>query len=65
MKIAIMGSGGIGGYFGAQLANKTDNDIWFVARGAHLQAIQKNGLQINSGVGGTVVFPAQATDDPK
>ncbi|WP_137703287.1 ketopantoate reductase family protein [Marimonas lutisalis] len=65
MKIAIMGSGGIGGYFGAQLAQKTDSDVWFVARGDHLRAIRENGLQIKSDVGGTVVFPAQATDDPK
>lgn len=65
MKIAIMGSGGIGGYFGAQLANKTDNDVWFVARGAHLQAIQEKGLQVKSELGGTIVFPAQATNDPQ
>ncbi|MFD1193940.1 ketopantoate reductase family protein [Seohaeicola saemankumensis] len=65
MKIAIMGSGGIGGYFGAQLAQKTDNDVWFVARGPHLQAIRENGLQVKSEVGETVVFPAQATDNPK
>ncbi|WP_419913727.1 ketopantoate reductase family protein [Hoeflea sp.] len=65
MKIAIMGSGGIGGYFGAQLANRTDNDVWFVARGAHLQAIQENGLHVRSDVGDAVVFPAKATDDPR
>lgn len=48
MKIAIMGSGGIGGYFGAQLAAKTDNDVWFIARGDHLRAIRQNGLHIES-----------------
>jgi 2-dehydropantoate 2-reductase len=45
MRILIMGSGGIGGYYGARLA-RTGNDIVFVARGVHLEAMQTRGLEI-------------------
>ena len=41
MKIVIMGSGGVGGYFGARLADAGE-DVSFVARGSHLEAIKKN-----------------------
>lgn len=44
MRIAIMGSGAIGGYFGARLA-QTGQDLTFMARGAHLEAIRSHGLQ--------------------
>jgi 2-dehydropantoate 2-reductase len=64
MKIAVMGSGGIGGYFGAHLALQESNDVWFIARGPHLEAIKNTGLQIRSEQGDITVFPAQATDDP-
>jgi len=50
MKIAVMGSGGIGGYFGGLLAH-AGKDVTFIARGSHLNAIQKNGLQVNSAAG--------------
>jgi 2-dehydropantoate 2-reductase len=46
MRILIMGSGGIGGYYGARLA-RAGNEVVFVARGAHLEAIQANGLEIH------------------
>jgi 2-dehydropantoate 2-reductase len=46
MRILIMGSGGIGGYYGARLA-RAGNEVVFVARGAHLGAIQANGLRIH------------------
>ena len=46
MRILIMGSGGIGGYYGARLA-RAGNEVVFVARGAHLGAIQVNGLRIH------------------
>ncbi|HUH95796.1 MAG TPA: 2-dehydropantoate 2-reductase [Anaerolineales bacterium] len=63
MKIVIMGTGGTGGYYGALLA-KQGHDVSFVARGAHLQAIQKNGLQVKSIFGDFQIKPAKATDDP-
>ncbi|MBU4225487.1 MAG: ketopantoate reductase family protein [Chloroflexi bacterium] len=63
MKIAIMGSGGIGAYYGGLLA-RAGNEVTFIARGAHLEAIRKNGLQIKSGYGDFLVKPAQATDNP-
>jgi 2-dehydropantoate 2-reductase len=50
MKIAVIGSGGVGGYFGARLA-AAGNEVTFVARGAHLEAMQKHGLQIYSALG--------------
>lgn len=47
MRIAIMGAGAVGGYFGALLA-KSGNDVTLIARGEHLKALQKNGLNIKS-----------------
>ena len=47
MKIAIMGSGGLGGYLGAQLA-RAGRDVTFIARGEHLHAIRTSGLQVHS-----------------
>jgi 2-dehydropantoate 2-reductase len=63
MRIAVIGAGGVGGAFGGALA-KAGADVTFVARGAHLQAMRKNGLRIEGGRGETIVSPAQATDDP-
>ncbi len=63
MKIAIMGSGGVGGYFGARLA-ATGNDVTFIARGAHLDAMRSRGLRVQSPLGDVHIDPAHATDDP-
>ena len=63
MKIAVVGTGGVGGYFGGLLA-QAGHDVSFVARGAHLRAIRARGLRIESPDGGFVVAPADATDDP-
>jgi len=63
MKIAILGSGGVGGYYGGLLA-RSGQDVTFLARGAHLAAIQAHGLRVESVHGDFVVRPAQATDDP-
>jgi len=63
MKIAIMGTGGVGGYYGGLLAQQ-GHDVTFIARGNHLKAIQENGLQVNSIFGDFQVKPTQATDDP-
>jgi len=62
MNIVIYGTGGVGGYFGARLA-QAGNTVTFIARGKHLEAIQKNGLQLNSPKGDYLVFPANATSD--
>jgi len=63
MRIAVMGSGGVGGYFGGRLA-KAGHDVTFIARGAHLAAIRQHGLKVLSGLGDFEVKPAKATDDP-
>jgi 2-dehydropantoate 2-reductase len=64
MKIAMMGSGGVGGLFGARLA-KTGHDVAFVARGAHLAAMRERGITIeNASQGDLHVAPVKATDDP-
>jgi 2-dehydropantoate 2-reductase len=63
MRIAVIGVGGIGGPYGASLA-KAGADVTFVARGAHLAAMQANGLRIEGDRGETHVLPARATDDP-
>jgi 2-dehydropantoate 2-reductase len=63
MKIAVMGAGGVGGYFGAKLA-ASGEEVHFIARGAHLEAIQNNGLQIYSANGDILLKPAHATSNP-
>jgi 2-dehydropantoate 2-reductase len=62
MRVAVMGSGGIGGYYGGKLAAGGE-DVTFIARGAHLEAIQHGGLQVKS-VGGDFHIRPKATDDP-
>lgn len=63
MKIAIMGSGGIGGYYGGKLAN-TGQEVAFIARGAHLNALRQNGLVVRSHFGDFTLPKVQATDSP-
>ena len=64
MRIAMMGSGGIGGYFGGRMAT-AGADVTFIARGRHLAAIRENGLRIDSrDMSDTTIFPAIATEDP-
>ena len=58
MKIAVMGSGGVGGYFGARLAS-AGNDVTFMARGAHLEAMQKHGLRLDSEIGNLHLDPVK------
>jgi 2-dehydropantoate 2-reductase len=62
MKIAVIGAGGVGGSFGAALA-QAGADVTFVARGAHLAAMRESGLRVEGGRGETVIRPVQATDD--
>ena len=63
MRIAVVGTGGVGGYFGGRLA-QAGEDVVFLARGTHLRAIQEHGLQVESADSDFTVCPAQATDDP-
>jgi 2-dehydropantoate 2-reductase len=63
MRLAIFGAGGAGGHFGARLA-RAGEDVVFLARGAHLRAIQVSGLTVETPEGEILVKPAAATDDP-
>jgi 2-dehydropantoate 2-reductase len=64
MKIAFMGAGGVGGFFGGRLAN-AGYDVSFIARGAHLKAMREHGLTIENQPQGTIHVPRiTATDDP-
>ena len=62
MRFAIVGSGAVGGYYGAKLA-RAGHDITFIARGAHLAAIRARGLSIRSPLGDFVAH-ARAEEDP-
>ena len=62
MRIAVMGAGGVGGYFGALLA-RAGHEVTFVARGAHLAAIQQHGLRVESTLDGTFTVPGRAVGD--
>jgi len=63
MKIAVMATGGVGGVFGAKLA-AAGEDVTFIARGAHLEAIRNNGLTIAGDDGDKVMSDARTHDDP-
>ncbi len=63
-RIAMMGSGAVGGYFGGRMA-AAGCDVAFIARGRHLEAIRERGLRIESpALGDAWIQPATATDDP-
>lgn len=64
MRVAIMGSGGIGGYYGGMLA-RVGEDVTFIARGTHLDALRTNGLTLKTAHVGEFTIPAKATNDPK
>ena len=63
MKIAVFGAGAVGGYFGGRLT-QSKNEVIFIARGKHLQAMKDDGLKIDSINGDFIVQPVQATDNP-
>jgi len=63
MRVAIVGSGAVGGYFGAKLA-RSGQDVTFIARGAHLAAIREHGLRIQSAKLGDFVVRTAADDNP-
>jgi 2-dehydropantoate 2-reductase len=63
MRIGVFGAGAVGAYFGGRLA-EAGEDVTFIARGAHLDAIRDTGLRVESPNGDIRIKPAQATDDP-
>ena len=63
MRIVIFGSGSVGGYFGGRLS-QAGEDVIFIARGEHLNAMLKHGLRVDSIKGDFEVKPVQATDAP-
>ena len=65
MRIAVFGAGSVGGYFGGRLALAGADDVLFIARGAHLQALRTQGLRVESPKGDFAVPSVQATDDPR
>ena len=62
MRIAIIGAGGVGGYFGARL-QQAGADVGFVARGAHLEALRRDGLTVESPLGDIHLPRVNATDN--
>jgi 2-dehydropantoate 2-reductase len=63
MKFAIIGTGGVGGYFGGKLARSRE-DVWFLGRGKHLDAMRTSGLLVNSFEGNFTIPPGTMTDNP-
>jgi len=64
MRVAVMGAGGTGGFFGGLLA-RAGEDVTFIARGPHLDAIRARGLRVKSRLAGDFTVTARATDDPR
>ena len=63
MKIAVYGTGGVGGYFGGRLA-RSGVDVHFIARGSHLAALRSGGLRVASVHGDFALRPVAVTADP-
>lgn len=63
MRLVVMGTGGIGGFFGALLAHMGE-DVWFVGRGEHFEAMHHSGLTITSTAGTFTISPRQIVHDP-
>ncbi len=62
MKFVVIGTGGVGGFFGGKLA-KAGEDVWFMARGEHLEVMKSRGLRIHSTEGDFLIPPGTMTDD--
>ena len=62
MKVAVIGAGGVGGYFGGLLA-RAGHEVTFIARGRHLRAIKEDGLRVESQLDGTFTVPGNATSN--
>lgn len=63
MRVVVMGTGGVGGYFGGRLA-AGGHDVSFIARGKHLEALRANGLRVESPLGDLHLPKIDVTDDP-
>ncbi len=63
-QIAVIGAGGVGGFFGGRLA-QSGSDVIFIARGAHLDALRTTGLQVRSYHGDFSLEHVRATSDPR
>ena len=63
MRLAVFGAGGAGGYFGARLARAGEEVVW-IARGQHLEALRTRGLRVESIDGDFTLGPVEASDDP-
>jgi 2-dehydropantoate 2-reductase len=64
MRVAVKAAGAVGGYFGGRLA-AAGHDVAFIARGAHRDAMRRDGLKIESGLGDLHLKSVNVTDDPK
>lgn len=64
MRVAVMAAGAVGGYFGGRLA-AVGHDVAFIARGAHRDAIRRDGLKIESALADIHLKDVNVTDDPK
>jgi 2-dehydropantoate 2-reductase len=64
VRIAVVGAGAVGGYFGGRLA-EAGEEVIFLARGAQLDAIRTGGLRVSSSQGDFTIHPARAVDDPR
>jgi 2-dehydropantoate 2-reductase len=64
MRVLVVGAGGVGGYFGARLA-RAGVPVTFLARGGHLEAIQRDGLRVRSSADGEWTVKVEATGDPR
>jgi 2-dehydropantoate 2-reductase len=62
MKVAVIGSGGVGGYFGGRIAH-AGHDVTFIARGEHMKAMRRHGLRVKSINGDFVVKPVKVSDN--
>src|SRR5262245_65618367 len=64
MRIAAMAAGAVGGYYGARLA-AAGHEVAFIARGAHRDAMRRDGLIVESTAGNLHLKKVRVTDDPK
>jgi 2-dehydropantoate 2-reductase len=63
LRFAVIGVGGVGGYFGARLA-EAGHEVTFIARGEHRAAIERDGLRVRSPGGNVTIQPARVSEDP-
>src|SRR5439155_24171317 len=63
MRVLTVGTGGVGGYYGARLA-EAGHDVWFLARGANLEALRSTGLRLRSDIGDLELPRVQASETP-